>query len=233
MISKNVAWGLGLAALFGFMIYKGQENNWKKAEAAKAFSDKINSQLDDAEKKGNTAALLNKLIVDIAYSGRPRDGDTVRVVNVRYPEKSVRQRALEQIQLGYQVTDPINPKAISRLAEEDCEYRARYLERNNKNYGVDDVVAAWQLANADLQVWLPYVQYRDLTEKGCEATFQVMLRKLQDKKDKELNAKNIGAAVGKVTGTIGNLWDQSTKPISDAVNGVVDDFKSGYSEATK
>ncbi|NKC49940.1 hypothetical protein HED54_26400 [Ochrobactrum anthropi ATCC 49188] len=176
---------------------------------------------------------MNKLIVDIAYSVRPRDGDAVKVVNDRYPDKTVRQRALEQIQLGYQETDPINPKAISRLAEEDCDYRARNLERNNKNYSADDVIAAWQLANADLQVWLPYVQYQDLSVKACQATFQSMIRKLQDKKDKELNAKNIGAAVGKVTGTIGNLWDQSTKPISDAVDGVVNDFKTGYSEATK
>ncbi|NKC49941.1 hypothetical protein HED54_26405 [Ochrobactrum anthropi ATCC 49188] len=52
MVNTNVVWGVGVSALFGFMIFKGQQDNWKKAEAAKGFSDKINTQLDDAEKKG-------------------------------------------------------------------------------------------------------------------------------------------------------------------------------------
>lgn len=208
----------------------------QQVEADDAFRAKINAQLDEAEKKATTPALLNKMIVDIALAGRPADGDAVSVVNARYRDKTLRQRAIEQIQLGYQQTDPISPVAMSRLAVADCEIRARSVERNNKNYIIRDVSDAWNVANMGLQFWLPYVENPDFVKKDCEAPYNAMISKLlkqQEKESKQLTAKGVGEAVGKVTGTIGNLWDQTTKPISDKVDSVLDDFKSGYNEASK
>ncbi len=208
----------------------------QQAEADNAFRAKINAQLDEAERKAKTPALLNKMIVDIALAGRPSDGDAISVVNARYSDKTVRQRAIEQIQLGYQQTDPISPAAMSRLAVADCQIRAQDFEKNNKTYKITDVSDAWNVANLGLQFWLPYVQYPDFVKKDCEAPFNAMISKLfkqQEKEAKQLTAKDLGSAVGKVTGTIGNLWDQTTKPISDKVDSVLDDFKSGYNEASK
>lgn len=205
----------------------------QQAEAANAFRTKVNSQLDEAEKKANTPALLNKLIVDIALSGRPSDGDALSIVNARYPDFTVRQRALEQIYRGYQLTDPISPKAMSRLAVRDCEFRASFLQANTKTYNADDVSNAMWLAKGDLELWLPYVEHPDFVQKDCAAPFNRMLAALDKKEKSQITAKDLGSAVGKVTGTIGNLWDQTTKPITDKVDSVLDDFKSGYNEASK
>ncbi len=208
----------------------------QQAETDIAFRAKINAQLDEAEKKATTPALLNKLIVDIALTGRPADGDAVSVVNARYPDKTVRQRAIEQIQLGYQQTDPISSIAISRLAVSNCLENAGLLERSKKNYNIRDVSGAWHIAESDLQFWLPYVEYPDFVRKDCQAPFKAMVERLlkkEEEKSKQLTAKSVGEAVGKVTGTIGTLWDQTTKPISDKVDSVLDDFKSGYNEASK
>ncbi len=217
--------------------FNQQENaKAKQAEAANAFRARVNAQLDDAEKKATTPAQLNKLIVDIALAGRTTDGDAEAIVNARYPDKSVRQRAIEQIQLGYQKTDPITPTAISRLAVSNCLDNASLLEQSKNNYNVLDVSNAWHLAEADLNFWLPYAENAAVVRNECLVPFKVMVNQLlkkEEQKSKQLTVKDVGSAVGKVTGTIGTLWDQTTKPISDKVDSVLEDFKTGYNEASK
>lgn len=235
---KNAVWLFAFIILIGFLAYKNDRDTKQRQQAEIARQNKlaaeINAKFDEVDKHKDNLGLFNKLVVETAMAGLDYY-QASSIASTRYPDKSIRQRALENIQNGYQFIDPIRPRVIALLAVSDCR-RGTVSYRNAKGYTVNDIENIRSKALTNIQVWLPYVENANAVRQDCYAQFDDLMPK--DKgttpgQKKTLTAKDVGTAVGKVTSGIGKLWDQKTKPISDAVNGVVEDFKSGYSDATE
>ncbi|WP_139975194.1 hypothetical protein [Ochrobactrum sp. CGA5] len=235
---KNLVWLIAVIIFIGVMAYQNDRDTKQRQQEELTRQNKIaaeiNAKFDEVDKNKDNPGLFNKLVVETAMAGL--DYYQARsIAEVRYADKSVRQRALENIQNGYQFINPIRPRVIAILAVADCR-RGTVNYVGKRRYSADVIEKVRAKAIAEVEIWLPYVENANAVRQDCYAQFDDLMpndKGTTPEQKRTLTAKDVGTAVGKVTSGIGKLWEQKTKPISDAVNGVVDDFKTGYSDATE
>jgi len=237
-IMKNLVWLIAFIIFIGVLAFKNDRDTKQRQQAEIAQQNRIaaeiNAKFDEVDKHKDNPGLFNKLVVETAMAGLDYY-QASSIASTRYPDKSIRERALENIQSGYQFIDPIRPRVIALLAVSDCR-RGTVNYVGKRRYSADVIEKVRAKAIAEIEIWLPYVENANAVRQDCYAQFDDLMpndKGTTPEQKTTLTAKDVGTAVGKVTSGIGKLWDQKTKPISDAVNGVVEDFKSGYSDATK
>ncbi|MCJ9674324.1 MULTISPECIES: hypothetical protein [unclassified Neorhizobium] len=223
MSGKAKFWTVIVVLWFGFMfawnLYKQRQEEAK----VDTFRNTVLARLDAAEKSSATPAQKSKQIIDAAFM----DWGALDIVNERYPDHPIRQRAIEHVALGYQAIDPVGSLPFERLADIDCAGRVNRVTKKSGGYTRDDVIAGWAVARRDLETWTPNVANAREVSSACEHRFALILKRIEPKET--TTVKDVGAVAGKVVGEVGSWWDSATKPLSDAV----DEFKAGYSSGKK
>lgn len=223
MQKVSAAVALAIIAGIGVLVVYGVTSSYVDGRTKKKQMAERLAEIERIEASAGDPASKSKAVIEIAYS----TWDTAEAVDAKYPEHLTLNRVGEHVQQGYQQTAPLSPGVFTKAATATCLNRVRQVSETSPSFPTDNL-DAYHNARNDLEAWRQYLSDADFNTVwgDCRYRFQFMQARYDKahKPTETVTLRDVGEQVGKATAEVGKWWDETTKPVTDAV----DEFKAGY-----